>query len=180
MTTFFPPRPVLPCCLPSDDRGSTRRRPPAVDRRHHNFSNERPEALLSTHQTPQSWLCNIFIIERKRRIQTPIAIEPSLDEPGRYATATGLCRRVDLPPQVSPGGYFICRVDRDSVHTQYSSRCKRRVHSIALALLRCGHWTSLPLLRRCHWTRLPLLKAARPRGVCFEPGRCWEQVSLLR
>ena len=66
------------------------------------------------------------------------------------------------------------RGDRDSVHTQscyYTCCYKRRLNSIALH--RC-HWTSLPLLRRCHWTRLPLLKAV------FEPGRCWEQVSLLQ
>src|SRR5262249_2560139 len=75
--------------------------------------------------------------------------------------------RVDLPPRVSPGGYLICRADRDSVATRLCCYA-RRVHSIALPLLRGCHWTTLPPLRRCHWTGLPL------------PHRChWTSLLLL-
>ena len=53
--------------------------------------------------------------------------------------------RIDLPLQVSPGDYFICKLDRDSFHTQSCCYKRSRVHSFALAVLqRC-----LPLLHRC-------------------------------
>jgi hypothetical protein len=56
-------------------------------------------------------------------------------------------------PIVFTEGLLFCRVDRDSVHTQY---CWYRMR-----VLHCRHWPRLPLLHRLpllrrRWTRFPL------------------------